>query len=193
MARRTISDTRCGLVQIIRLHWDKSARGGQGARDRNAVPLAFGVPADQLLHATGQLHVEESHWGDSNAFAKPFHYRHHRVPVEAGFSFACVTISEHPQGLLVRYRWSWGRGGAPDRWFINAGTGNAESASRDLVVQAGQWARVSSNGRFTDFDTGNWWYEQVTVNVAWFDGEPSGQVFVGSAPVRDFRQLANLW
>jgi hypothetical protein len=53
--------------------------------------------------------------------------------------------------------------------------------------------RISSNGRFSDSDTGSWWYEQTTVNVAAFRGEPSGQVFVRSEPVRDLRLLEDLW
>jgi hypothetical protein len=109
-----------------------------------------------------------------------------------GFNFGCVTVSEHADGLLVRFLWDSGHGGAPDRWFFNALTGNAESASRDLVVRDGQWVQVCYNGRFTDICSGNWWYEQVTVNVAWFDAEASGQVFVGADPVRAFRLLADL-
>jgi hypothetical protein len=192
MRRATSKNAPCGLVQVIRLHWDKSARGGQGARDRSSVPLGFGIPADHLLNADEQLHIEESHWGDRNAFAEPFHYRHQRVALDDGYRFGCVTVSTHPEGLLVHFRWDWTHGGAPDRWFITA-TGNAESASRDLVVRPEQWVRVCYNGRFSCIDSGNWWYEQVTVNVALFGGEPSGQVFVGSKPEREFKLLADLW
>src|SRR5207248_78488 len=130
---------------------------------------------------------------DRNAFAEPLHSRHQRVPVEQGFSFGCVTVSGYPQGLLVRYQWDGWRGGAPNRSFINAATGNAESAGRDLIVQAGRWVRVCYNGRFSCIDTGNWWYEQVTVNAAWFSGEPSGEAFLASEPTREFRVLADLW
>jgi hypothetical protein len=53
--------------------------------------------------------------------------------------------------------------------------------------------RVCYNGRFSDADTGRWWYEQVTVNVAGFGGAPSGDVFLRSEPVRELRLLADLW
>src|SRR5262249_32166352 len=137
MPRQAVIAAPCGLVQVIRLHWDKSARGGQGARDRNAVPLALDGPADHLLNACGQLHVEEAHGRKCHAFAKRYHYRHQRVALEVGYNYGCVSVAAHPEGLLVRYQWDWERGGAPDRWFINV-AGNAESASRDLVVQPGQ-------------------------------------------------------
>jgi hypothetical protein len=183
VTRRVTAVAPCGLVQVIHLQWAKSARGGQGARDRNAVPLAFEVPADHLVGARGQLQVEESHWGERNGFAEPFQNRHNRVPIATGFNYGCVTVFGHADGLLVRFQWDSGHGGAPDRW----------SASRDMVVSDGQWVQVCYNGRFTDIDSGNWRYEQVTVNVAWFDAEASGQVFVAGDPVRAFRSLADLW
>jgi len=192
MGRPAVSVAPCGLIQVIRLHWGKTARGGQGARNRSSVPLAFKVPADHLLNTSGQLHVEESHWGDNNAFAKPFHHRHQRVPLASGYSFGCVTVTVHPDGLLVRYQWDESRGGAPDRSFVNF-VGNTESVSRDLLVMPGKWVRVCYNGRFSCVDSGNWWYEQVTVNVALFGVKPSGQVFVRSESARELKMIADLW
>lgn len=42
-------------------------------------------------------------------------------------------------------------------------------------------------------DTGDWSYEQVTVNVAFFSGEPVGTVFLQQKPARELRMLSNLW
>jgi len=51
---------------------------------------------------------------------------------------------------------------------------------------------VRYNGRFSDVDTGEWWYEQVAANVAWFAGEPDGRVFLDREPARELRALAEL-
>jgi hypothetical protein len=56
------------------------------------------------------------------------------VPLADGARFRGVTVSGHPQGLVVRYRWTREEGGAPDRSFINTG-GN------DLIAASGQWVR----------------------------------------------------
>lgn len=181
-----------GLVQVIHLHWTKASRGGQGASVRSAVPLAFEVPNDGLLEVDGQLQVEEWHWGERNAFAEPLQHRQRRVAVADGFKLGCVTVGGHEQGLSVRYRWDAAHGGAPDRSFLNPGTGE-ESTNRDLVVPPGQWVRICSNGRFSDADTGKWYYEQVTVNVACSGGGLSGRIFVDAAPAHDLRLLADLW
>jgi hypothetical protein len=181
------------VVQIVWLRWDKSARGGQGARDRNAVPQAFAVPAAGLAGAGGRLCVSVAQWGERNAFAEPFSTRQQRVAVADGFRFRCVSVSAHPEGLGVRYQYNRGDGGAPDRWYFNWCTGYGESVGRSLVVRPGQWVRVCYNGRFSCIDSGTWWYEQTTVNVAWFGGEADGRVFLDHEPAEEVRLLADLW
>jgi len=175
------------LVQVIHLTWDKSARGGPGAQRRSAVPWALEVQDGHLRAARGHLQVEVLRWGKGNDFSEPLESRHERVPLADGYRFGCVTVSPNPEGLAVRFRWSFYCGGAPDRRFLDVG-GNG-----DLQVRAGEWMRISSNGRFSDQDTSFWWYEQTTVNVAAFTGEPSGRVFIESEPVRDLRLLEDLW
>jgi hypothetical protein len=175
------------LVQVIHLSWDKSARGGQGARDRASVPLAFDVSEGHLRDAGGLFHAEELLWGKDNAFAEPREARHQRIPLEKGYCYGCVTVSAHPEGLAVRYQWNPSRGGAPERRFLDIGQND------DLIVQAGEWMRICYNGRFSDCDTGGWWYEQTTINLAAFGGQPSGKIFVDSEPARDLRLLADLW
>ena len=176
-----------GLVQVVHLTWDKSARGGEGARKRAAVPWAFEVQDGHLRQARGHLQIEVLLWGKDNDFSAPFKSRHEKVPLADVYRFGCFTVSPNPEGLSVRYRWSWHYGGAPDRRFLDVG-GNG-----DLRVRAGEWMRISSNGRFSDHDTGVWWYEQTIFNVAAFAGEPSGRIFVESEPVRDLRLLEDLW
>ncbi len=191
MTRRTAVAANCGLIQVVRLSWSKAARGGPGARARNAVPAAFEVPAD-LVGAEGVLCVDALHWGDRNTFAEPFWSERSRAPLTAGYAVGCVAVSAEAEGLLVRYRYEPAAGGAPDRRAFNP-AGHRESTTRTLPVRDGQWVRVCYNGRFSDIDTGAWWYEQVTANVAWFVGEPNGRVFLDREPAQELRALAELW
>ena len=192
MARRAAVAERCGLVQVVRLYWAKAARGGEGARARSAVPVAFEVPAAELVGAAGALCVNATQWGDRNAFAEPFRSDRQRVPLSDGFAVGCVTVLADAEGLLVRYRYEPAVGGAPDRRTF-ASAGHRESTTRILPVRDGEWVRVCYNGRFSDIDTGDWWYEQVTANVASFAGEPDGRVFLDRKPAQELRSLAELW
>jgi hypothetical protein len=179
-------------VQVVRLDWTKAARGGEGARARTAVPAASEVSAADLIGAGGVLCVDASHWGDRNAFAEPFRSDRRRVPLADGFVVGCVTVSVSAAGLQVGYRYEPATGGAPDRRAF-APAGHRESTTRTLLARDGEWVRVCYNGRFSDFDFGDWYYQQVTVNVAWFAGEPDRRVFLDREPAQELRALAELW
>lgn len=101
-------------------------------------------------------------------------------------------MGKHSGGLEVRYRYDQAIGGAPDRWFLNWPSEPGGSPGRSLMVAPGQWVRVCYDGRFSCIDSGNWWYEQVTVNVAWFGGDPDGRVFFDSEPSGKLMALAVL-
>jgi hypothetical protein len=193
MARQVAIAAPFGLVQIIHLRWDKSARGGQGACDRNAVPQAFPVAVTDLTDAGGFLCVDASHWSNDNAFAEPLSRSRSRVPVADGFRFGCVSVSGDTDGLQVRYEYDRGHGGAPDRWFFNCGSGYGQSPGRTLRVAVKDWVRICYNGRFACIESGDWWYEQATVNVAWCVGEPEARVFLAREPAQELRLLADLW
>lgn len=192
MARRRIAVTSCGLVQVVCLNWTKASRGGEGARARAAVPSAFEMATADLTGVEGMLVVGSARWGEHSTFAEPYSVTRRLVPLADGYSFGCVTVSADDEGLRVCYRYDEAHAGAPNRRSIDP-VGHYESFGRTLRIRDGEWVRVCYNGRFSDSDTGNWWYQQVTVNVAWFAGEPDGRVFLDRAPAGDLRDLADLW
>ena len=181
MARRSSVNAASGLVQVIQLEWSKASRGGEGARARAKVPSAFEVPATSLDDCGGKLCVEVWEWGDGNAFSRPFEVRRLHAPSQTGFNFGCVSVSAADEAIRVHFLYASAIGGAPDRWHLNW-PGADGPAGRTLFVRNGAWVRVLYNGRFTDYDTGRWWYQQVTVNVAWFTDTPDGRIFVDQEP-----------
>jgi hypothetical protein len=181
----------CALVQVIHVQWDKSARGGQGARNRNSVPLSLPVSAERLAGAAGQFHIEESYWGGRNAFAEPVRFLQNRVALRKDFRFGCVAVEWSAEALVIRYQYDGSRGGAPERMF-DAHTSVRVPAVRALPAGLMEWVRVRYNGRFSGVE-GYWWYEQVTVNVAWLLEVTESRVFVDSVPARELNLLADLW
>jgi hypothetical protein len=190
MARKVSTAVPSGLVQIIHLRWDKLARGGQGACQRNSVPQSLAIPAANLKSSAGQLYIDESYWNEQNDFAEPYSVRRYDNALAEGFNFACVTVATHTEGLAVRFRYDPHNGGLPDRSFLNHAPGDFY-AGRVLLVRPSQWVRLHYNGRFSnDY---YWWFEQTTVNVAWFAHEPDGNVFLDREPSQELVSLADLW
>ena len=138
------------------------------------------------------LCVDTSLWHDRNGFAEPDRSDPRQVPLADGFVVGCVRVTPAANGLQTDYRYEPAVGGAPDRRSF-APAGHRESTARSLGVREGGWVRVCYNGRFSGMDAASWWYEQVTVNVAWFAGEPDGRVFIDREPAQEVRSLAELW
>jgi hypothetical protein len=180
-------------VQLVVLRWDKSARGGEGARMRSAVPAAFAVPEDRMADCGGQLVLDALDWAGRNGYSAPARRRFERSSLDDGVRAGSVTVTLDPSGLRLRYEYDPLRDGAPRRQLKGSATGNREPLAHERIVRAGKWVRVRSNGRFSDVDTGEWSYQQVTVNVAWFEGPPDGEVFLRRAPDQEIRVLADLW
>ncbi len=193
MRKRVADCLPCGLVQVVHVRWEKSARGGQGARDRNSVLAANVVLDADLVGIGSQLGVGVSKWSECNAFAAPISSHSQRIAIADGYAFGCVRVTSHRDGLQLHYEYGYANGGAPDRSFLNWPSASGESPGRSIVVRHNEWVRVCYNGRFSCFDSGNWWYEQTTINVAFFDGEPNGRVFLDREPSQELRALADLW
>src|SRR5262245_30288563 len=102
MRKRATTTEPTALVQVMRLWWDKSARGGQGACARNAVPAALRVPESQLRDAAGNIVAEVHQWSSHDAFAAPSRSLY-KVPASQGWGFGCVCIAPQDDTVHVRF------------------------------------------------------------------------------------------
>ncbi len=191
MSNRALVAGPCGLIQVVHVKWTKSERGGQGARNRGSVPEALNVPKAELARASGQFCVTHSYWGSRNSFSQPLSMDSERVAITEEYRYGCVKVSAHPDGLVARYYYDVAHGGAPDRGY-EIWPAPAEPSGRFLVIRFGEWGRVCYNGRFSCIDSGHWWYEKTTVNVAWFAGEPNGRVFIDRPLSVEYRSVVHL-
>jgi len=150
------------VVQKIKVVWTKASRGGEGARRRAAVPLAFELPAfpagDAAYHA---MFCEER-----DGFAPRDVERKTSLPEHS----ACVLFEVRGDGIRIGYQWSPACGAperdlVPPRWLME--------------LRRGDYGRVLHNGRFSG--EGDWWYQQIVFNVAIADVVAS-DLFMRAAP-----------
>lgn len=195
MAHLRESTTSNGVLQILHVEWTKASRGGEGGRARNAIPAALPLSLEEFSTSDERLFVEVHRWNEHNGFTKVVRIERHSVPLSTGFRFGCLTVaakSDGSPGLQLDYPRHTGCGGMPDRWFLNCGLGARNPAASALSVNPGEWVRIRDNGRFDDMDTGNWRYQQVTFNVAWFPARPDPAWFRSRRPTHDLNFLADL-
>jgi hypothetical protein len=177
-------------VQYIRIFWTKASRGHARASRRNAVPRAFDLPAD-IIASTEPTPVHAVSVEEANSF----------LPVRTADIWAgdgsralrigCACIAFEATGLRLRFEYDESHGGAPARRRFDA-QGTSALLSEDVcLLSPGDWARIEWNGRFVDIDTGSWWYELQTVNVALAE-DPSPDLFLTANPTIVYSQLADL-
>ena len=97
------------------------------------------------------------------------------------YAFRAALVERKAEGAQVSVCVSRANIGAPLR----------EGLQREWLVAPQQWTQLHWNGRFTDVDTGAWWYEQTTLNVACFAEAMNGGIFTTRAPDLkfDFRAI----
>lgn len=169
-------------VQILRTAWAKRSRGAPAATSRAQVPLALPIAADLLRR--GELIVEIFNFGEPD-FLLPSTSKIETRELTNDLRFEQGAFSLRWNGKSAHTDWQWNywNVGAPEPNFLTGHLGRFE-------IALDSWIRLHWHGRFSDQDTGNWWYEQTVVNVARCDTSLNAD-FSGE-PARSFAWLPQI-
>ncbi len=185
------------LIQHINFHWDKSCRGGAGAVLRSHYPKAavlpeeyfsyysVGVPVHYkgLLQKTDGIHILK----DCRDIKKPRNDNTIRSdPFEISFK---------NNKAEVYYRYDLHHGALPERKkYDPAVSSYIPLCELAFELEQGDYGRAVCNGRFTDWDTGSWWYETDILNIMLIsDSALSPDIFLVNEPNKNYSQTAMLW
>lgn len=169
-------------VQIIRTVWTKLSRGAPAATARARVPLW--LPVEPNLLKENHLSTEIFLFSESD-FTRPDSYQRQHTELAAGTAFDWSGFFLNWNGHKATTRWepsTWTTG-IPRPGYFNRQLGCYE-------VPCDSWVRLRWHGRFREYDSGQWWYEQNVVNVARCDEELS--VDFSGKPARNFEWLPQL-
>ena len=169
-------------VQIIRTHWTKRSRVAPAATPRARVPLALPVAVAALRR--GKLKVASFRFGESD-FSRPFDstLETHELTNDLHFERGAFSLRWNGEVAQTGWQWDAWNVGAPEPHFSTRHLGQFEIAPDN-------WVRLRWHGRFSDQDTGIWWYEQIVINVARCDDELN--VSFSGEPARCFEWLPQL-
>ena len=86
-------NNRNSFIQIIDLEWDKSARSGELAARRNAIPTAFAVPArPPRLNDGGLINIEKQYWNHTNGFVRPIYFKQEQQSLTEKQNLGCISV-----------------------------------------------------------------------------------------------------
>lgn len=175
-------------VQKTTVVWHKSDKGGEGAQVRNS--FVFAAPIERIPLAADEcvygyrcfyqkgirLYTSEE-YDELMGFtrARTFPQRTYEPPAKLSqLKVKNLTFTPTEEGFEIGFSYDPQINGKPPRLGHNKDYHNTESRfyGKDIlnetavVLKEGQKGRIMYNGRFTDIDTGQWWYEQTAVNIA---------------------------
>ena len=143
--------SRIIIVQVVETWWTKRSRGGSLAVARRAVPDVAEIPYPQRQILEGSAHYHHLTYQERDDFLLPQDTVSVRpVPLR----LVGVTIDAVADHVQVQYKWDCGCG-APERGWVR----------KEFSLALNEWGQVTHNGRFSDFDGGQWSYHRWSVNV----------------------------
>ncbi len=164
------------VVQHIEIVWSKKSRGGDGARVRNSMPDAVRMPQGP---GSSPCMLHQATFSEWQGFDQQDTTRMSTTFEELGLKFLSGVIDD--AGLTITFH----------RDGYNAATPSIFPYKPLFTLQEGEFGRFLYNGRYTDNDTGEWWYEKHVYNVGWLT-EWHPDLFINNTPQAEFRELARL-
>lgn len=202
------------VVQQIVTVWYKSERGGECAEARSK--FSYTAPIEGKPCVSDECFFDyKRFYQKGGKFYTPIEYdelmgyggvmslkRAYEPPVKLSqLKGRNVSFTQTENGVEVGFSYDPQINGKPYRRGHNKDFNNTASRfyGKDMlnetafVLKEGQKGRIIYNGRFSDYDTGQWWYEQTAVNIANISFEKfRGDIFLSSEFDFSYRQLAHL-
>lgn len=175
------------VVQEIVSVWHKSERGGENSEARSRFPYTANIERKpgvddecvfdhvrfyQSKNKFYTLDEYERHMGFNTRLTTQ---RAYEPPVKLSqLKVRNVSFSVTENGIEAVFSYDPQLNGRPCRKGHNKDYNNISSGfyGKDILnetaflLKDGQKGRIMYNGRFSDYDTGQWWYEQTAVNIA---------------------------
>ncbi len=180
------------LCQQIVVEYDKHSRGAEGAAARGALPEAYELP-EAFFGQNGRCHCV-CLWQNGAGFT-----RRDSTPDIASIKEWEIAQNDGVYDIYFTYCSSIGK---PVRTFRHAKKPiitesmdylqlplkeKAFTLNRDLF-----YGRLLYNGRLTDVDTGEWYYQTTIVNLLFTEDRFERNLFVSRQPDVVYRQLERL-
>lgn len=175
------------IIQEIVTVWHKSERGGEFSDARSKFTYACELEekpdlSDECVYDYRRFYQVGKKFHTSAEYDSLLGYGIRILPKRAYKSpnklseleVRNVCFNETENGIETVFFYDPRKNGQPFRRGHNKDYNNSDSRfyGQDILNETAfilkdcQKGRIMYNGRFSDYDTGQWWYEQTAVNIA---------------------------
>ncbi len=145
------------LIQKVIVEWTKKSRGAPLANKRNLIPEIFQIPIESVMLKDNQYIKYELVFDERDDFLKKEKYNIEVIKeliVEEN-----IRIYKKENRIGISYCHVPSISGGPER--------KHNCSEKQLFeLQVGHWRMVRYNGRYADWDTGEWSYHKAVFNIA---------------------------
>lgn len=180
------------LCQQIVVEYDKRSRGAEGAAARATLPEAYALP-DAFFGQNGHCHCVRLRQNGTDFTPRD------SMPELSSIREMKIAGNNDVYEITFTYHFAIGK---PVRTFRHAKrpvtTGSTDYLHSTLKEKAFTLSRTQTygrllyNGRLTDFDTGQWYYESTVMNIIRTESGFDRDIFVSRQPDVVYRQLEML-
>lgn len=183
------------LLQHVVIEWDKSYRGGSNAAKRNSVKEKYNLPENLIIEGNvEEVPVHMIRFSSSNEFEKPWFEKVLHEKVKSNIiKHGCVFIEIKEDCLDVVFEYDSQNCGAPSRYkYDPQSKKKLYLKEKAFTLNPDEFGKIIVNGRFSDSDTGNWWYEKQIFNII-YTYSPDKDIFKKIKVAKEYSQLAKMW
>jgi hypothetical protein len=179
------------LIQHIKIEWSKICRGAPYSTARSQMLKSYFLPKDFLEYNSPNFTDFPFHYINFSQSKEGFKEKFNRIDTisEHGrIRIGAVEAIKNENFYDVRYRADFHVGGKPIRCKMNQ---LLNETAVHLFLN--EYGRIIYNARYTDFDTGNWWYELDVINLLYIcNDRVLLDVFSAREPDKTYKQIAVL-
>jgi hypothetical protein len=177
------------IIQVINVSWTKAARGGSLARLRNKVEKTYLLEIKGIGIEEKKVLVNEIYFSEGNKFQSPVNNKIMVLEAEDIYKIKNVEVNRKENSLMVVLN---SEGMNPKRWKMDSTGTRFPIKQTAFELLKGKWGQIRYNNRFSSFSTGNWFYEETTINLAFCD-KFNPDLFTSTKPDCTFSCMATLW
>lgn len=198
------------IIQETALTWFKPERGGKPAEVRNKFRWTFPIErvpdkSDECVLDERRLYQQEGKFLTLSEYNKLMGFSPSRGKSEQPVKIADLRVKNVDFTVIdegkIRVDFSMNpqnHNGAPHRHGHNKDFNNPDSTlcGKDVLNETaftlaeGQTGQIAYNARFSDWDSGEWWYEQTVINIA--NSPFRANIFLSGEFDYVYKQLENL-
>lgn len=199
---KNIKNEKALLIQHTKIFWLKECRGAPYSCQRNQLQKSWLLP-----HSFFEYH--------SQTF--PIHFQY-IIQTKKGFQekinqllfakeqqpmkVANLELTKKEDCYEIHFKYT-PNAGNPERLILRDRKTKFELSSniystmlheKAFILYENEYGQVLYNGRFTDYDTGQWYYELNSINLIYIDKNyKSIDIFVKKNPTKTYTQIAHLF